>query len=360
MISIAKRLEKVFKKAEVDSAVVMNTQDKDSNFVYLTGLYGGSFEGSVLVANRRKATLLTSILEYEVALDRRPGEVEVVAVKGRKESLRLLRSLLEGKSVGVSGNFLPYNYYVALKKAARPKRMADISSAFAAARQVKEADEIERIGIANNIVKKAFSDIEGHLEEGVTERQVAGTFDNAMRRYGADSPSFNTIVCFGANAAVPHHVPTNAKLPANSLVLIDAGARYMGYCSDVTRTFIFKPDRSTQKYRRMSMMHETVARAQQDAFDKVREGAYADTIHKIAAARIDTNYNGMFKGTFIHALGHSVGIDVHDGPGFSPGEHYRLKEGMVISNEPGVYIKGFGGVRIEDDLLVMKNGARYL
>jgi Xaa-Pro dipeptidase len=359
MKDIRPRIRRVLQGSDADFALIMNTSYHDSNFTYLTGIYSGSFEGSVVIAEGESAKLITTQLDYGVAKDNPAKGLEVVCVNSRDEMLKNLKEL-KGKIVGINGNFLPYGAYNRLKKDILPKKIIDISGRFISARQVKEWDEIELIGIANNIVKKALSQIEGEFFSGMTEKELAKTFDSMMLDYGASSPSFETIVCFGANSAVPHHVPDNTKLSNNSFVLIDAGARYRGYCSDVTRTFIFKPEKKGSKYRKMLDIYNTVDAAQKAALERAVPDAYADTVHIAASDYINKAKGGMYAGKFTHALGHSVGIDVHDGPGFSPLSHYKLKERMVISNEPGIYIDGFGGVRIEDDLLILKKGSKYL
>ena len=361
MVSIAKRLGRIFDNANVDAVVILNTNVQDSNFTYLTGLAGGSFEGSMVIASRTRATLLISPLEYQVAKEKHPEEMDVVCVESRKQMLGIIKKRLKGKTVGINGGFLPYNQYSRLRKIAKPKRIVDVSGALMKARETKDWDEIEMIGIANNIVKKAFSKIEEQFKAGVTERFVARRFNELMAEYGADRPSFDTIVCFGANSAVPHHIPGNAKLARNSFVLIDAGARYMGYCSDVTRTFIFKPDKKSGKYKRMAEIYDTVKEAQRLAFLSIRPGVACEVPHIKAEKFIDGAHGGRYKGLFIHGLGHTIGIDVHDlGPSLAPGVKEKIREGMVFSDEPGIYISGFGGVRIEDDVLVTKDGARYL
>ncbi len=182
-----------------------------------------------------------------------------------------------------------------------------------------------------------------------------------MAKYGADAPSFPTIVCFGKNAAVPHHVPGNVKLERNSFVLIDAGARYMGYCSDVTRTYIFKPAKKSQKYRRMLDMYNTVKEAQEIALRSIKPGIRCEVPYNKAKGHIDKAHGGIYKGRFIHGLGHQIGIDVHDvGPNLTLNSKERILENMVFSDEPGIYIEGFGGVRIEDDVLVTKDGGRFI
>ncbi len=361
MRSIAGRLERIFRNAKADRILITNTTLKDSNFVYLTGLYGSAFESSILIADRKKATLITTVLEYDVAKKVCPKEVKVIAASARHRTMEVLAKQLRGKTVGINGAFLPYNLYKRIKKISKAKRLVDVSEAFSAARQIKDNEEIELMRKANRIALKAFAGIQKYLKAGVTEKGTAEAFDGLMKRYGADGPSFPTIVCFGANAAVPHHVPENTRLTKNSFVLIDAGALYHGYCSDVTRTFIFKPDKRSQKYRSMLDMYNTVKGAQALALKSIKPGVKCEDPHLLAMNFINGAFNGRYKDRFIHGLGHPIGLEVHDlGPSLRPGEKRKIKENMVVSDEPGIYINGFGGVRIEDDVLVTKNGGKFI
>lgn len=361
MNSIAVRLERIFRNTKASRILLTNTTLKDSYFTYLTGLYESGFESSILILERKKALLITTVLEYDVAKRLCPKEIKVVAATARNKTMELLEDQLAGKVLGINGTFLPVNLYKRIKKVGKPKRMIDASEALAKARQIKDWPEVELIGIANNIVKKAFSKIEGHFRIGITEKELAKKFNSLMRDYGADDPSFETIVCFGKNAAVPHHVPGKTKLEKNSFVLIDAGARYMGYCSDVTRTFIFEPDRKSEKYKRMLDMYNTVKEAQALALKSIKPGVRCNVPHNKAMDYINKAHNGIYNGKFIHGLGHSLGIDVHDvGPNLAPGSKEKIQENMVFSDEPGIYIEGFGGVRIEDDVLVTKSGGRFI
>ena len=146
---------------------------------------------------------------------------------------------------------------------------------------------------------------------------------------------------------MPHYMPGNAKLKKNDFVLMDYGALYNRYCSDTTRTVVF--GRADEKQRDM---YETVKLAQQESKDALKAGINGKDIDMIARKIIDEKYPGRF----IHSLGHGVGLDVHDHPALSPTLDFMLKANMVITDEPGVYIPGFGGVRIEDDLIIKKNG----
>ena len=361
MISIAGRLAKVFRGAKVGAILVVNTKSQDSNFVYLTGFTEGLFEGAALIATRRKLILLTNPLEYQVARKQRPKEMLVVNVKSRKQIMSYFNRYAKGRSVGVNGSFIPYSRYRYLKKLIRPKRFVDVSENFERARAIKDDEEIRRISLANRIIKKVLSKVEREFRTGMTERGLAARVDRLMQEYGADGPSFPTIVCFGANASIPHHTPGPTRLTPNNFVLIDCGCTYGSYCSDVTRTFIFKPQKGSPKYKTMMEMLQTVREAQRIAMGSIRPGIPGKKAHLAAEKIINEAHGGKFKGKFIHSLGHPVGIEVHDvGAGLYPSETEKLQEGMVVSNEPGIYIEGFGGVRIEDDVLVTKGGPKTL
>lgn len=360
MKSASAKLKRVFDGAKVDAILIANTGVADSSFLYLTGFTGGLFESTYLIAYPNKMVLIVNRLEYEIAKRSRPKEMKIVKFSTGKELLKYLKKYLRGKKIGINGQFLPYSEYNAIKKRTKPAKMIDVSENLNNARTVKGPDEVHNIVVANKIVKAAQMEILKDLKVGITEKEVATRFDYIMMLHGATGPSFSTIVCFGENAAIPHHAPDETKLKPNSFVLIDAGAKYNNYCSDVTRTTIFKPDKKSEKYKRMIEMYKTVKEAQTLAFRAIKPGVDGSKIHKIALDHINTARNGIYKGKFIHALGHSIGIDVHDeGAGLWPGTCI-LKENMVLSDEPGIYVVGFGGVRIEDDLLITKKGARFL
>lgn len=354
------RLRRVFSATKVRVMLLMNTANTDPNFSYLTG-FTGTFEGSALIILPKKEILLVSPLEYGVAKRSKPKEMQIVLMDSRKKIETAFKKYLKGKTVGINGSFLPYGLYTKLKKRSKAKKFKDVSSAFYSARNVKDHSEVALIIRANRIIKKALAEIPEYFKDGVTEKEIATKLDELAMSHGGEGPSFPTIVCFGANSAVPHHMPTNAKLLPNSFVLIDCGSKYGNYCSDVTRTFIYKPQKNSQKYKKMIEMYKTVKEAQRLALKSVKPGIKGSVPHNVAAEHINKAFGGRYNGKFIHALGHSIGIEVHDpGTGFFPSETEKLREGMVISDEPGIYITGFGGVRIEDDVLVTKNGAKML
>jgi Xaa-Pro aminopeptidase len=360
MRSVANRIARIFESFKGDAVLLYNTGLVDSNFLYMSGFTSGIFENSTLIVTRRGMLLLTSELEYDTARSQMPREMTVEKCAGGKQLGDKLSAHLRGKVVGVNADFLPYKHFINLKKLSKAKGFIDASAAFSDARLIKDPDEIGSIREAVNIVKRSFAEIDRYFKEGITEKELAAEFDYIMRKHGAAEPSFKTIIAFGKNAALPHHAPDNTRLKENEFVLIDAGAKYKNYCSDLTRTFIFKPDTKSEKYRRMQDMIEVVRKAQSLALKAIRPGEEGSDIHKVAADYINSAHNGIYKGKFIHGLGHSIGIDVHDGARISSLAKTKLEKGMIFSDEPGIYLVGFGGVRFEDDVLVEENGGRFL
>ena len=355
------RLERIFAGSGVDALVLRNTDLMDPNFTYITGFTSGTFESNFMIAKRDGTVLLTNTLEYDTAMAQRPSSMKVVSVSGFKQLMSELQRNLKGKRVGFNGVFLPYRSYANIKKIAQPRTLVDVSEKLIAARDVKSDEEISRIKKANMMTRKAFMGIDDYLKEGVTEKEIAARFDYIMRENGADGLAFSSIVAFGKNSALPHYSPGDVKLRRNSFVLIDAGARYRNYCADMTRTIVFKPDRKSGSYRRMEEMIRIVQNAQRAAIAKIKIGVRGQEVHNLAAGIIDRAANGAYKGRFTHGLGHSLGIEVHDGgTGFSPHVKEKLRENMIVTVEPGIYVPGFGGVRMEDDIIVRKDRAEVI
>ena len=352
------RLGKLFRNlGGVEAILLANENGFDPNFRYLTAFRSGLFEGSILVATRSRLFLITSQLEYQTAMDQKTSSMTVISSSEGAEAVRRrLKKLIGGKRIGINAHMLPVAAYKRLSYRYKPKKMIDVSEALLKTRLVKDEGEIGEIRKAAKVTKTAMRMIRKHFKAGVTELELAARFDFIQMSLGASRPSFDTIVCFGKNAAQPHHSPDGTRLRKGDFILIDAGAKVNNYCSDITRTFVFGGKANA----RQKEMLKLVADAQKAAIDAIRPGKDGRKIHAIAADMINGSYGGRYKGRFIHALGHSVGLEVHDGPGFIPGEKNILAPGMVITAEPGVYLPGFGGVRFEDDVLVTKKGHELL
>lgn len=219
-------------------------------------------------------------------------------------------------------------------------------------RLVKDADEVELIREAARIADRAFDNVIGQIAIGMPEREIALQIDTTLRRLGADREGFETIAASGPNSACPHASPTDRVLEQGDLLKLDFGARYRGYNSDITRTVcIGKPTAKQIE------IYNIVLEAQARAIDAI---APQKTGREIDAVARDFIASKGYGDHFGHGLGHALGILVHDGPGLSRTSDVVLEPGMVMTVEPGIYLEGWGGVRIEDDVLVTDRGAELL
>lgn len=219
-------------------------------------------------------------------------------------------------------------------------------------RRVKDAAEVARIEAAALVADRALAAVRPLLGEGPTELEVASELDAAMRRLGAEGPSFDTIVAAGPNASRPHAQPTGRRMQPGDTVVIDMGAVVEGYCSDMTRTFVLGGPDATQ-----ARLLEVVGRAQRRGVEAVADGVAAADVD--AACRDVIEEAGLGE-HFVHGTGHGVGLRIHEDPRLGPASTDVLAAGNVVTVEPGVYLPGVAGVRIEDLVLVGEGGARAL
>ena len=215
-------------------------------------------------------------------------------------------------------------------------------------RAVKEPDELATIQRAIDLADQAMEKVAGQLRPGLTEREVAWLMEKTMREDGADALSFDTIIASGPNGAKAHHHPSDRQLELGDGVVIDMGALYDGYCSDITRTFVL--GKASDQFRKV---YDIVLAAQETCEATARAGMTGGEIDGLARAVIT---QAGYGNDFGHSLGHGIGIAVHEMPGVGPNSPGAVEDGMVFSVEPGIYLTGWGGVRIED-LVVMENGS---
>lgn len=221
-------------------------------------------------------------------------------------------------------------------------------------RQVKDDSEIEALRMACAAADRALADLleHGGLGVGMTEREVARELEDRMLDYGADGPAFDSIVATGPNSAVPHHRPTDAVLARGHLVKLDFGARIDGYHSDMARTIVLGEPASWQRE-----IYDLVRSAQAAACRAVRPGAAAAEVDAVARGIIEQAGHGD---GFLHSLGHGVGLEIHEAPSLAKTGEGTLSAGMAVTVEPGVYVAGKGGVRIEDTLVVRADAPELL
>jgi len=315
----------------------------DSTFRYVSGVTRGGYEGcaAVLRPGERPA-LVVSRLEEESAATAPDSEIHSFAT--REARRQILATLLGGtRRVGLNAPAITWENVRGVQDLAPDAELVDVGAAVIEARLVKDAEEIERVRAACTITSEVAAEIPAMLREGITEEDLSAGIAGAMQRRGG-SIAFSTIACFGKNGSEPHYSPADVPLRRGDLILVDFGAKKDHYCSDITRMYCFgQPDGEQRR------MFDVVREAQAAALALVRAGGAARDVHRKAVEVIDAT---EFAGRFIHGTGHSIGLDVHDGGGLSDASELTLEPGMIMTVEPGVYVPGLGGVRIEDTVLV--------
>ncbi len=320
-----------------------------SNVRYLTGFTGSA--GHLLVT--ADALTLFTDGRYRTQAHQETDGVEIVAEP--RDSMGLLLEALDDRRVrelGYERNRLSLTAFERLRGSKRRRKLVALDGFVEEQRQIKSEREIDRIRRSAELASDAFEDWCGKLRPTWTERRAAAELEYLMRRRGAEGAAFETIVASGPHTALAHARPRDVRVGRKSLILIDHGAILGGYSSDMTRVVSFG-DPGLE----MRRIHEAVREAEQAALEAVRAGRKASTIDRAARKALKTS--GLAE-SFSHSTGHGVGLEVHEPPVLGPKREQRLKEGMVVTIEPGVYVEGLGGVRIEDMVVVRKNGCERL
>ncbi|MFW6154112.1 MAG: M24 family metallopeptidase [Planctomycetota bacterium] len=323
-----------------------------SNVRYLSG-FGG--EDSWLLVGRGWSVLLTDRRFVEQAALDCPG-IEYVIRDGTMTGA--LAATLRGRKVrglAFEAEHVTVAEHKRLTGAISARRLKAVEAVVATLRTSKDDDEVAAIRRAIRVAERAFRGVVAGGAKALVGRReddVAGELEYRMRQAGAAEASFPTIVAAGAHGSLPHHRPGATKITEGQAVLLDWGARVGGYCSDLTRV-VFVGRIPPQ----MGRIYEVVLRAQKASIAAVRPGRSARTVDG-AARRVIAEAG--HEQQFGHGLGHGVGLEIHESPGLSPRSQTRLRVGQVVTVEPGIYVPGLGGVRIEDDVLVTRTGAAVL
>jgi Xaa-Pro aminopeptidase len=335
------RLNKLRKiMGEADAVVVTS----HPNIFYLSGFTGTSAN---LFLTQERAILLTDSRYYIQARAQCPL-FEVMEISG---AVAKLTRELGVKVLGYESS-MSVSAFQRLKNSVPEVELVDLAKELTELRAVKSEEEIACSRKAAQICDAAFQDILNLVKPGVTERELALELEFNVRRRGAAGMSFDTIIASGSRSAMPHAEPSEAQVQQGEFLLFDFGAVYEGYCSDMTRTVIVGEPNEKQLE-----IYDTVLRAQEAAVAALRAGRVCSDIDRIARDIIAESGYGK---TFGHGLGHSVGIEIHEDPRLSPSCQTVLMKNMLITVEPGIYVEGFGGVRIEDLAVVGEDGAEIL
>jgi Xaa-Pro aminopeptidase len=257
------------------------------------------------------------------------------------------------RRAGLEAKYLSHEAWRAQAlKAGKELSLANASEFVEELRLCKDEDEISCIKKAAALGDELFKVALRHVKPGVVEVKVAAEIEYAARRKGAEGMAFATIVAGGTRSALPHGVASQQRLPEKGFVVLDFGVILSGYCSDMTRTMhIGKPDA------RARSLYEAVREAQESARRSVRPGIHAGAVDKKARTLLQQRGYGNY---FTHSTGHGLGLEIHEAPRLGKGNKQRLQAGMVLTIEPGAYMPGCGGVRIEDMVLVTQNGCETL
>jgi len=322
---------------------------KPENRRYLSGFSGSA---GTLVVRDEEAVLLTDARYVDQARIEAPGWR---IVRHKPRSLEELRGVVEEAGIerlAFEADHVTVAEFDDLCSTLEGVSLVRAPGVVDSIRAVKEDEEIDRLRRASAIADRVFERLRGHLRPGISERDVSAWIEHEMRVEGADAPAFDVIVTSGPRSALPHGRPSGRTIQEGELVLVDMGCRCSGYNSDMTRTLVVGTPDARQRE-----LWEAVLEAQEAALRAIRPGAKGVEVDAVARERLAARGLGELFG---HSLGHGVGLAVHEGPYLSEDSEDVLAVGMVVTVEPGVYVTGWGGIRIEDVVVVTEDGCEVL
>lgn len=344
-------IRKKLQEKNLDALVIHNFENSNrTNTWYISG-FSGSF--AILVITLKNKYIITDSRYYtQVSIQ---SDFELIPYKTGDQLADMVNNLLKKngtKRIGYEADKITHSVYGKLFSSLEVDELVECSAFITDMRAVKTPDEVEKIKIAVDVAEKSLLETLNFIKPGVTEMEICARLEYEMKKRGG-SPSFETIIGSGEKSAVVHGTAGEKEIREGDFILIDYGAKVNGYCSDITRTFCLG-EPSTE----MVKVYNVVKNAQEKARKASKAGISGRDLHKIAQDIIvDAGYGEYFG----HGLGHSLGMDVHDaGVSASPSIETLLPVGGVLTIEPGIYLPGKFGVRIEDDVYLLENGSEVL
>ncbi|MFB5087856.1 Xaa-Pro peptidase family protein [Psychrobacillus sp. FJAT-21963] len=338
------KLRAALEEQGVDALLITNGYSRR----YMTGFTGTA---GVAIVSKNDAVFITDFRYTEQAASQIKDYRIVQHTKTLIEEVANQVTEMGINSIGFEKDDLTYSGYELYKQAIQAD-LVPLSGLVEKIRLIKTEEEISIIKSACRIADEAFNHIVTYIKPGMTELEVSNELEFFMRKLGASSSSFDTIVASGVRSALPHGVATSKVIEVGDFVTLDFGALYNGYISDTTRT-IAVGEPSDQ----LKEIYQVVLDAQLLALEKIKPGMTGKEADAIARDYIASKGYGE---AFGHSLGHGIGLEVHEGPGLSFRSDITLEPGMIITIEPGIYLPNIGGVRIEDDAIVTENGLEKL
>lgn len=349
------RIQAALARKSIDALLVSQPENRRYLSGYTATDLSISESSGFLLVPRGGTPLLLTDSRYQLQASQEAEGCQVVLVRsGMIDAMKAVIRRLAIRNLAFESHYMLHTTVLKLMDLGR-KLNAELiatSGMVEKLRLCKSPEEVEKIQQAVLLNETVFQEVFKNLAPGKTEKQVVLEIETAMRQKGAEGAAFPTIVAAGPNAASPHAVPTDRVIEEGEPIIIDMGLKLDGYCSDMTRTVVMgKPDRQTVKILRL------VRRAQQAALRAIKAGILACNADK-AARRVISEAG--YGNSFGHGLGHGVGLAVHEGPSLNRRRRNKLQPGMVITVEPGVYLPGWGGVRLENMVVVEEKGCRIL
>ncbi len=357
-MSISKRIEKIqagLRRKKIDAILITEPHNRR----YLSGYSApdhdiGESSGALLIPARRSPLLFTDF-RFKIQAESEVDGLEVMLyTKGLLPLLQQLLPELEVSTLAFESHYTLHSVFEKMQTMAEKFSitLAPMDGLVEKMRVIKDGTEIDKIRRSVLLNEEVFQEIYTTITPGQTEIDIALAVEATMRKKGAESPSFDTITATGKRSALPHAVPGLVRIKKNKPLMIDMGLILDGYCSDMTRTFV--PKKASKKYLKI---HRLVRKAQLAATKAIRAGISAAAIDKIAR---DIITDGGYGKHFGHALGHGVGLAVHEEPRLSSRNRKFLRAGMVVTVEPGIYLPGWGGIRLENMVVVRKDDCEVL
>ena len=340
-------LRTVCQQHEVQAMIVTNF----TNVTYLSGFTG---DDSYLIVHMN-GQVLVSDFRYEIQLAEECPELELSIRKPGvgivEDAARVLRAI-GTTAVAVEGDSMTLSLMESFQETLPTIAFRPVRGAVERLRMVKDGEEIDVTREAIRVAQRAFDVMRASLTPEMTEIELSQMLESQMRKFGAQNASFPSIIAVGSNAALCHFQPGGRKIAESELLLVDWGARVKGYCSDLTRTlFTGRPTAEMEK------IYNIVLEANQEAIAAVRGGVACHEVDAVARQIIEKAGYGEFFG---HGLGHGLGLEIHENPRFARNFPGTVEPGMILTIEPGIYLPGKFGVRIEDDVLVTNDGCEVL
>lgn len=327
----------------VDAAIVF----KPENRRYLSGFTGSA--GYVVITEKKN--LFITDFRYVQQSNKQCKGFEIIEHTNDRKIYDILNEL-GLKKLGFEDGFMTVSQYKDFEEKLNDVELIPLKDTLPKIRAIKDEDEINEIRKAAEIADKTFEYICGILKPGITEWEVSLEIEAFMKKNGASGTSFESIVASGVRSSLPHGIASHKVIEDGDFVTLDFGCIYNGYCSDMTRTVVIGKASDKQKE-----IYNIVLEAQEAALKAIKSGVTGFEADKVARDIIKEKGYGDYFG---HGLGHGVGLEVHESPRLSPLGKDTLRENMVVTDEPGIYVPDFGGVRIEDLVVVKEDGCEIL